>query len=892
MKQMRMSVALLAGAIILMGSTDTHAYIKRGYLGNRGENGQAMGGKPVAPGDEKPFAELIKGKIVTSGLFTFYRDTADNSVLMAIEPSQFGPVYLCGATISKSDGAFSDYSSMSETFPFYFKRVGKSIMMMEKNLRLRADTASAISKSVEGAQSDGLYASTKIKSGPDTSGVVLIDASTFFVRDAENVSYFVGQMGQTGVSFDPSNSYFGTIKAFPENAELDVVLHYKTQKPQSATTLQNNYSFFWTYHFSLSTLPSTDYVPRIADDRVGYFITQYQDYTGISKETPYVRYINRWNLKKKNPEARLSEPVQPIKYWVENTWPKEFRDAVAEGIEYWNKSFEKIGFRNAIVAEQMPDTATWDPADVRYSTVRWIVVPGSGYAVGPSRANPFTGQIYDADIRVASDFIRYMFNNAENYIKPVSFDGSTPFDPDSLLKLRPRSSGPNFCDYGKTSAIEGAFGLNYVLSAAGELSDKDSITREYIHSYIVNLVAHEVGHTLGFRHNFKSSMIYSLDQINDRNFTTEHSNLGTCMDYAAPNIAGKGKPQGEFYNSVPGPYDDWLIEYGYSELGGKTADEDLPKLQAIATRSADPKLMYGTDEDAMGGDAGSVDPTCNYFDLGNDPIGFAEHKIKLTRELWTNGIKQFEQPGKRYTKLLNVFNYGWRAFAEAASWAPKYVGGIYTTRNHIGDPNATDPLRPAPASEQRRAMAFLRDYVLAADAFDVPAALLNKLGPERFPNFDWSNLYSGSIDFPFHQMVLSMQNNALGKLYHPSTLGRLTNNLARVKSGDDKYTMYDMFGDTRKAIWGELNGPSNINSFRRQLQLIHVQRLINIYLSAPAAYPPDARSLAANDLDAIEEAAVRALRSSAIDGMTQAHVKEVLRQIASAKKAQRSYSQF
>jgi hypothetical protein len=707
---------------------------------------------------------------------------------MAIKSDQLGPVYLCGTTLSRSDG---------------------------------------------------LYASTKIKSLPDTSGAVLIDASSFFVRDAENVGYFVGQMGQTGISFDPTNSYFGTLKAFPDNAEIDVVLHYKTSKPQSATTLQNNYSFFWTYHFSLSTLPATDYVPRIADDRVGYFMTQYQDYSGISKESPYVRYVDRWNLKKKNPDARISEPVEPIVYWIENTWPKEFRDAVAEGIEYWNKSFEKIGFRSAIVAKQMEDTATWDPADVRYSTVRWIVVPGAGYAVGPHRANPFTGQIYDADIRVAPDFLRYMFNNAENFIKPVSFDGSTPLDPDTLLKIRPRSSNPYFCDYGEASAMEGAFGLNYILSAAGELADKDSITREYIHSYIANLVAHEVGHTLGFRHNFKSSMIYSLDQINDRSFTTQHSNIGTCMDYAAPNIAGKGRSQGEFYNSVPGPYDDWVIEYGYSDFGSKTTDEELPKLNEIASKSADPLLAYGTDEDAFGGDPKSVDPSCNYFDLGDNPLAFSEHKMQLTRELWTNGIKQFEVPGNRYVKLTNVFAYGWRSFAEAAQWAPKYVGGIYMTRNHIGDPNGTDPMRPVPASEQRRAMAFLRDKLFAAEAFDLPASLLNKLEP-----------------------------------------------------GDEKYTMYDLFTDARKAIWSELSGPSNINSFRRQLQLVHLQRLINIYLSAPTNYPSDARTLAASDLDTIEEAARRGAGASSIDGMTQAHLKEVLRQIASAKKAQRDYTTF
>ena len=141
-------------------------------------------------------------------------------------------------------------------------------------------------------------------------------------------------------------------------------------------------------------------------------------------------------------------------------------------------------------------------------------------------------------------------------------------------------------------------------------------------------------------------------------------------------------------------------------------------------------------------------------------------------------------------------------------------------------------------------------------------------------------------------MVLSVQNTSLGRLYHPLTLGRLVNNLSRVKPGDDKYTMYDMFGDCRKAIWSELNGPTNVNSFRRQLQLSHLQRLINIYLSNPAMYPSDARTLAANDLDVLEESAGRASRAGSIDGMTQAHLKEVIRQIAAAKKAPREYSQM
>ena len=154
------------------------------------------------------------------------------------------------------------------------------------------------------------------------------------------------------------------------------------------------------YHISISALRSSDFSSRPEDDRVGYFTTMYQDYSKTLKEDPYVRYINRWDLRKQNPNEKLSKPVKPIVFWLENTIPREFRDAVKRGILGWNKAFEKIGFIDAIEVKQMPDDATWDPADVRYNTIRWIVQPESAYAVGPSRANPYTGELYDADIRI------------------------------------------------------------------------------------------------------------------------------------------------------------------------------------------------------------------------------------------------------------------------------------------------------------------------------------------------------------------------------------------------------------------------------------------------------------------------------------------------------------
>ncbi|MFQ5453966.1 MAG: zinc-dependent metalloprotease, partial [Candidatus Zixiibacteriota bacterium] len=658
--------------------------------------------KKDKPGKEKPFKKLIKDRVAIEGLFTFYNDTLDNSMLMSILPEQFGPIYLCNETRSRSEGAIFDNGSMGKTFPFYFKRVGKTVMFMEKNLRIRADTSSTMFKAVQSGISDHLIASTPIKSKPqDSTNAILIDPTDLFVVDAQNLSYFLGQSAKLGIRFNKKNSYFEQIKSFPENTEIDVKLHYKTSKPLSATTMQNPYSFYHTYHYSLSTLPKTDYVPRIADDRVGHFLTLYQDYTNLDQETPYVRYVERWHLKKKNPGARISEPVEPIVFWIENTVPLEYRDAIAEGIEFWNQSYKKIGFRNAIIAKQMPDTAEWDPADVRYNTIRWIVIPGGGYAVGPSRANPFTGQIYDADVRISSDFVRYMFNNMENFIQPLSFDGTQLEEENPLPKEFHQE--PYFCNHTIESAKEAAFGLAYIHSVVNTMEEKDSLTKEYVHSYIVELVAHEVGHTLGFRHNFKASSIYSLDQIQNREFTRENSLSGTVMDYNPPNIARHGKPQGEFYASVPGPYDDWVIEYAYSDFGDISPEEELARLNDIASRAPLSGLAYGTDEDAFGSSAKSIDPTCNLFDQGNDPLTYCQHKIDLTNELWHNSIKKFEQDGNRYQKIQRVFQTAWRSYYESTRYASKYIGGLYHHRDHIGDPEGRIPFEPVPASEQRRA---------------------------------------------------------------------------------------------------------------------------------------------------------------------------------------------
>ncbi len=860
------------------------------------EAGEGEDDKP-SKSETKTFAKMIKDKVVVEGLFTFYQDTTDNTWLMAVTPEQFGPLFLCGQTRSQAAGVFYDNSSMGRSFPFYLKKVGKNVQVMEKNLRFRADTTSALSRALKNAVSDHLWAVTEAKSLPDDSTkAILIDAGELFVRDIQNTGYFVGSVGKTGVKFDDENSYFELIKAFPENCEIDVRMHFKSGKPMSGQTLQNGYSFYHLYHYSLSAMPESDYVPRIGDDRVGHFMTIYQDYTDLDVETPYVRQINRWNLKKADSAAEMSEPVEPIVFWIDNAVPEEYRQAVADAITFWNPSFEKIGIKNALVAKQMPDTADWDPADVRYNVIRWMVAPGSAYAVGPSRANPITGEIYDADIRFSIDWIRFMYNQLEYFIQPLAFDGSSldesgAFDaqmPPEYPENSYEQYGHAACTYGLEAAEDAAFAVSYLDAATDDLVDKDSLIQRYVNTYITEILAHEVGHTLGFRHNFKASTIYTWDQITDPAHTRKHGTCGTIMDYMPPIVAGPDRRQGDFYSSVPGPFDDWMVEYAYTEFGAADPDDEVDQLEQIASKAGRADLVYGTDSDALGWSTRSIDPHCNLHDLTNDPLFFAEHKVKLTRDLWKNAVEKFEQEGERYQKILQAFQSGWRSYREMALIASKYIGGIYHYNHHVSDSGGKIPYEVVSAEEQRRAIADLRDYLFAADAFDLPAELLNRLQPEQLPDFVGS-VYRQQIDYPIHQRVMGVQATALVRLYSPDILGRLVNNQERYNDGDDVYAMYDLFTDVRRSIWGEVIKPSKVNSFRRQLQLAHLRLITNLYLGSSSRYPSDARTLAANDLDVLLKAARTAASAGGLDEISRAHFKEVVRQIEAAQEARRVY---
>ena len=897
---MRMkTVCLVVLLLCLVGSTATLAAKgkkKKGEAATKTE--QASAKKPEAADEkkkkgEKSFEDVIEDFEAIEGLFTFYRNEKTGQTYIEIKPDQLDKTFLCSMTRQAGDGFFFDSGAMLGEFPFQFRRVGEKIEFIHENVYFRADPDAPISRAIPRGLSDSLMGAAKIEGEPHPDrGSVLVDPSGFFVKDIAAVGYIFQEfVKQFKYSFDKENSHFGKITSFPQNSEIDVVTRFKSAAPKNVPTLPDSRSFRHVYHYSLSEIPQTSFTPRLADDRVGHFLTMYQDYTSLLEETPYVRYVNRWHLEKAEAKLPSSKPRQPIVYWLENTIPVQYRDSVREGILLWNGAFEKIGIQDAIVVEQMPDDADWDPADVRYNVVRWIVQPGGGYAVGPSRTNPFTGQIYDADIRLSADMVRYIYSGYEQLAKPVALGMGLGIDTQNNFGIGNRVAaelgilaGPEdgFCDYQVGLRDQASFGFS-VLSAREASAGGSVDAQQYLHDFMVHVVAHEVGHTLGLRHNFKASTIRSDKDVQTAK-AAETGLTGSVMDYTPVNIAPDGQSQGAYWQTKLGLYDYWAIEYAYTSYDATGSESEKAMLERIASKVADPMLAYATDEDTMPGPRG-MDPSSNRWDIGSDPVAYYAGRVGIAQELWANMENEFEQPGERYQRMRQVFGQGMGQYFVSVLNVPKYIGGVYHYRDHVGDPNGRLPLQVVPADQQREALSFLTTDIFGSNAFEFPPTLLEKLAPERFWDFSGSMFQMTRLDYPIHDVVRTIQTVPLNHLYNGVVMSRIVDSELRAKNGENPLTLVEMFGEVRGAIWAELDGGSSINSYRRGLQRVHLQKLMGLVVQPKPDVPEDATTLARADLVKLNEQIGAVLGRGGVDDYTRAHLDETSARIEAALEA-------
>jgi len=769
---------------------------------------------------------------------------------------------------------------MGGSFPFTFHQSGKSIQWVLKNTTFTATNGTPAARATERSFPNGLLGSTKILSQPHPDRKsILINISELLVTDLPGFAAVLKDVYKPGdYKFDKGNSAVANAKAFPENVLFEVALHYTCDNPKvGSLTLPDTRSVPLVVKYDFSAIKETGYKSRLADDRVGHFLTVHEDFSSDHPATPFVRHIHRWQLEKSDPSAALSVPKQPIVFWLENTIPAEYRDSMREGALLWNKAFEKIGFRDAIIVKQQPDDADWDPADSRYSTIRWFAGVDASFAIGPSRANPFTGQIYDADIGFSEGIIRSVRRQADEFFQPTlpgahatdamggagASEAATPFGWCRNIRY--------MCEYADGLAQQAAFGMN-VIDSRGDWSPE--VEQKLMHEYLVEVTAHEVGHTLGLRHNFRASSMLRADELMDLEKTSEIGQSGSVMDYNPIVIAPKGKKQGNFVPVTLGPYDFWAIEYAYKPCVNEK--EDLAK---IAARSAEPQLAYGTDEDAMGTySASSIDPLANQFDQSSDPLAYFQTRVAVINELWANMESKLVREGEGYQILRRTVGHGLNEYYRSLVTSSKFIGGIYHYRDHSGDPNGRSPFVPVPADKQREALDFLQRNAFSETAFNLPAGVLNKLAPERLASLDGiDNLYNARrVDYPWHDSVISVQRAVLNRLYEPVTLSRIQDNELRFEGNQKPFTMADMFSALDGSIWSELDAPTErISSLRRNLQREQMKQLTRLTLRTNPQAPEDATSLARASLVNLRRKLEVVLRNESLkDTATRAHLQE------------------
>ncbi len=779
----------------------------------------------------------------------------------------------------------------------YWRVYNKRLALILPNMDIRSNGEEESKASVKRLFTDTVLLDVPIVTMVPRGGP-LIDGDALLVGQASK--FFGGSVRVT----DPNLIKIAKAKAFSKNIEIAYEIIGQGGKLQ-------------TIHYSFSEVPEqSGYKPRKADERVGYFTTGFRDLGSYDDEKTRVRFVNRWRLEKRDPNLKVSPPVQPIRFYIEHTTPVRYRRWVKQGIEYWNKAFEAVGFSDAIeVVYQDARTGAYmdlDPEDVQFNFVRWLN-NDVGTAIGPSRVHPSTGEILDADIVLTDGWIRHFNFQFHDLMPELAMEGMSPetlawltqnpsWDPrvrlaapsnrmhiqkqiaakaalphagHPLAASVSRMLGDDALDglIGRTSQVNGnclaAHGMQLDMAMArmsldllgmleadelqdgpkkddkkdekkeGEKKEEpkkpekpkedllDGMPESFIGPLLANLVCHEVGHTLGLRHNFKASSVYSLAEINSNALKGKKTLASSVMDYIPINIPYQvGETRGDWTMIGVGPYDMWAIEYGYSP--------DEAKLPEILKKVSEPEMQYATDEDT-----GGADPLARRYDYSKDPLDYAENQMRLVKLYRERLIEKFVKAGDSWSKARRGFELTLSEQTKAVSMMANWIGGANINRDKKGDPGDRKSLTPVPVEQQRKALDFVIRNTFVDNAFGLTPAILERLATDKW--VDEGSRSIGDGTYPVHDRILSIQASALTMVMNPSTLRRVYDNEQLIPSDKDALTLPEVMEKVSTAVWTELGANAEgeasarkprISSLRRSLQREHLSRLIDLAMLA------------------------------------------------------------
>ncbi|MFI5455430.1 MAG: zinc-dependent metalloprotease [Isosphaerales bacterium] len=903
------------------------------------------------PNPFRDFNEVTKGAEKTEGLFTLYK-TGDH-LYGEIRPDQFNQTLLVPITIARGLAQAGVPVGDDDTV-LIFRRVGERIQLVRRNIHYKATGGASLDKSVHQNYTDSvLMALPIIALNPLKGGAALIDFSDIFMTDFAELNLGMldrGRSSWTKVKGFPHNMELELEATFSGGGRRRSFMGH-------SDGVADHRGITVVIHYSLMKTPDHGYQPRTADDRVGHFLSATKDFGVTDSDSNFVRMINRWRLEKANPRAKLSPPKKQIVWYVEDTVPIEYRPYVEEGIREWNKAFEKIGFKDAIAVRwEEAGRDDFDPEDTNYCTFRWIT-NDSSYARSCLRASPLTGEMIDGDVVFDASFIRYWKQQYALLIGSTTAAGgqaeATPLalgevispilaakmgygqpqarallgmealdkDPNRMVpEIVPANHSPlawelaknfargtrGFCQF--QTGLQNDFGLASIAladtkgpekppadKAAKKPQPKDELPEEFVGQAIKEIVMHEVGHSLGLRHNFKASTMLTANQLNDTSITRVKGLVGSVMDYSPVNIAPKGKKQGDYYTTTLGPYDYWAIEYAYKPVEGDEATE----LKKVASRAPEHDLVYATDEDSILND----DPYANRWDLGSDPCEFGKARIALASDLLKDLDARVVKDGDSWTRTRRAFGVLLEQWGDGATLASQYIGGQSVSRDHKADKDARDPIVPVAGAKQRECLKFITDSILSDKAFQFSPALLRRLGTDRWNHWGSEGFFGSTVDISVLERILGIQKIALGHCLSPATLARIENQQLQAEPGSDPLRLEQVFRSLTDGIWSDLDhlpasagdktGKFALSTIRRNLQREYLRRLSNmvlgsssnsygdmysymIFLGGNGSLPADARALARLHLKEINSRISKVLETSNlnIDDPSRAHLDE------------------
>jgi len=623
--------------------------------------------------EQVSYEELVASAEKQVGVFTVYHTTEDDGWYWEIPEALLGQDLFWYSELTKAPPHFMGIDIVAEAM-VEFDRIGNRLVIYEMSSVLdkrgTEESETPINRSVaEAAQPAILFALPIVAESPD--GAAVVEVGSLFSNDLPDFSlssFFPEDGGFVG---DPDRSFVRQIQAFPNNVAVTSLL------TSSGDGGEQSLSLSVEVRHNLALLPTEPMTPRYFDPRVGYFTIEYNDFSGEQERDVVTRQlITRFRLTKKDPSASLSEPIQPIVFYVSREVPDQWRDYIKQGIEDWQPAFEAAGFENAILAQDAPSEAedpNWNPADIRYSVIRWIA-QAEANAIGPSTVDPRTGEILSSHVKMYADVVELI---EQWYFVQASASDETA----RTLPLPAEIIGE---------------GLRYI-------------------------TAHEVGHGLGLRHNHRASQAYTVAQLRDPEFTAQNGTVSSIMSYGRFNYVAQ--PEDGVTNFIPGlgVYDLFAIEWGYKPIADATTPEDekVTLDQWAARQLEDPWLAFGGEDFPA-----EVDPTVLTENIGADRIEATQLGIRNLERVMGYMVEATTQPGEDFQLLAKTYS---SVLGQRYTWLSsviKLVGGVEETRTLAG--RGDMQFQRVSSEQQRSAVQFILENLQPQPAF-VPVEVLNQI---------------------------------------------------------------------------------------------------------------------------------------------------------------------